>query len=81
MEQQIEELTLLLIHLTNWEEDVGTKKNPIKVLQSWTRYPFEVIKSLVDKDDLRGSYRAESVTLTEQGIKRAEQLRKKYLQR
>jgi len=79
MERQIEELTLLLVYLTSWEENTGTKKNPINVLRSWKSYPFEVINSLVDKDDLRGSYRAKSVMLTEQGIKHAEQLKYKYL--
>jgi hypothetical protein len=79
MDRQLEELTLLLIYLTGWEENVGTKKNPINVLRSWKGYPFDVIKSLVEKDDLRGSFRAKSVMLTEEGIKRAEQLKKKYL--
>ena len=79
MDRQLEELTLLLIYLTSWEENVGTKKNPINVLRSWKGYSFDVIKSLVEKDDLRGSFRAKSVMLTEQGIKRAGQLKKKYL--
>jgi hypothetical protein len=79
MEQQIEELTLLLMYLTSWEENVGTKENPIKVLRSWKGYPFETINALVDKDDLRGSFRAKSVMITEQGAQRAEQLKKKYM--
>jgi len=79
MEQQIEELTHLLIYLTSWEENLGTKKNPIKVLRSWKGYPFDVINSLIEKDGLRGSFRAKSVMLTEQGVKRAEQLKEKYL--
>ncbi|MBE0434112.1 hypothetical protein IBX73_11700, partial [candidate division WOR-3 bacterium] len=45
----------------------------------WKGYPFEIINALVDKDDLRGSSRAKSVMITEQGAKRAEQLKKKYL--
>jgi hypothetical protein len=79
MERQIEELTLLLVYLTSWEENVGTKKKQIKVLHSWKGYPFEVINTLVEKDDLRGSFHAKSVMLTEQGVKRAERLKKKYL--
>jgi len=79
MEQQIEDLTLLLMYLTSWEENVGTKKNPIKVRRSWKGYPFEVIHTLIEKGDLRGSFRAKSVMLTEQGVKRAEQLKKKFL--
>ncbi len=79
MEQQIEELTLLLIYLTSWEEDLGTKKNPIKVLRSWKGYPFDMISSLIERDDLSGSFRAKSVMLMEQGVTRAEQLKEKYL--
>ena len=79
MDQQVEEMTLLLMYLTSWEENVGTKKNPIKVLRSWKGYPFDAINMLIDKHDLRGSFRAKSAMLTEQGIKRAEQLKEKYL--
>jgi hypothetical protein len=79
MEQYIEDLTLLGMYLTSWEENVGTKDNPINVHRTWKGYPFEIINTLLGKDDVRGSFRAKSVMLTAQGIERAKQLEKQYL--
>jgi len=79
MIENIEELTLLLLYLTAWEEEI-TKG--IKVLRSWKGYPFEVLDALQEKGYIsQGKYksRSKSVILTESGIWQANQLKKKYL--
>lgn len=77
MEEKIEELTLLLLYLTSWKED--DLPVDMNVRRSWKGYPFEVLDELRNKDFLRGSKRSKSVYLTEDGMKEAEELLKKYL--
>jgi Mn-dependent DtxR family transcriptional regulator len=74
MDAQIEDLVLLLLYLTSWEEKV----KHIKIVRSWKGYPFEVLNALTEKDYIHGSKRAKSVYLTEQGIKQAKELVRKY---
>jgi len=74
MEEKIKELTLLLLYLTSWKED----DLPGEMRRSWKGYPFEVLNELSDKDLIRGSVRSKSAYLTEDGIKEAEELVKKY---
>ncbi|MCK4395455.1 hypothetical protein KAW96_02550 [candidate division WOR-3 bacterium] len=50
-----------------------------KVLRTWKGYPFEILDELTEKGYIRGSKRAKSVYLSEEGIKKAEELKKKYL--
>jgi hypothetical protein len=84
-EEVIADLTLLLMYLTSWEEEIkspGRDKKPAvlaKIRRTWKGYPFETINMLVDHEYLRGSFRAKSVILTEKGIARADDLKKKYL--
>jgi len=75
MEEKIKELTLLLIYLTSWKEN----DLPGEMRRSWKGYPFDILNELTDEDVLRGSVRSKSVYLTEDGIKKAEELMKKYL--
>ena len=70
----VNELTLLLIYLTSWEEDGGLKK----LLRSWKGYRFEALNELTDKGYLFDNKGAKSVYLTEEGIRFAEQLKRKY---
>ncbi|MBN2619875.1 transposase [candidate division WOR-3 bacterium] len=79
MEEQIEELTLLLMFLTSWQENMGNKQNPLIVNRTWKGYDFDIINTLVEKDEIRGSVRSKSVILTPQGMNRARALKKKYL--
>lgn len=74
-QQQIEELTLLLLYLTSWDE--SKKDDPIPLIRSWKGYDFNVINSLADKGLIFGSKRAKSVYFTEKGIKLAEEIKKK----
>ena len=84
-ERMIEELVILLLYLTGWEEKVDTfdmeEKRVIKekVIRSWKGYPFDTLNSLSEKGYITDSRRAKSVYLTEEGAKKAEELKKKYL--
>ncbi|MCJ7790354.1 MAG: DUF6429 family protein [Candidatus Atribacteria bacterium] len=75
MVQTIEEMTLLLIYLTSWQEDVGFKK----VQRSWKGYPFEVLDELNQEGYIDSSKRAKSVYLIEEGLGKAKELMKKYI--
>lgn len=77
IEQTIEELTLLLLYLTSWKEEVI--RGEIAVYRAWKGYPFETLNALETKGLINQSRRAKSVTLTEEGIRRAEELKGKYL--
>ena len=84
-DKTIEELVLLLMYLTSWEEKIkgldAEKKKVVlaEIRRAWKGYPFDAINMLIDKDYLRGSFRAKSVTFTDEGMKKAEELKKKYL--
>jgi len=75
MDKTIKELTLLLIYLTSWQEDVGFTK----VQRSWKGYPFEVLDELNEEGYIDGSKHAKSVYLTEEGLSKAKELMKKYI--
>lgn len=82
LEQQIEELTLLMLYLTHWVEK--DRFNPEGVPRSWKGYPFDVLNKLVDKGYLVGVKHpgsSKSVVLTDEGIARAKELEKKYLKK
>ena len=85
MNERIEELTLLLMYLTSWNEenlfydengnlDKGVTKN------AWKGYSFDAINKLTDKGYLYPTkYKNKSVTLTKEGEKLAESLMGKYI--
>ncbi|CAA7599988.1 Winged helix-turn-helix DNA-binding domain protein [Acididesulfobacillus acetoxydans] len=75
MDEIVKELTLLLMYLTSWKEDVGFAQ----ARRTWKGYPFETINKLTDEELISGSQRSKSVYLTDEGVKLAEQLGKKYL--
>jgi Mn-dependent DtxR family transcriptional regulator len=75
MDKTIKELTLLLIYLTSWQEDVGLTK----VQRSWKGYPFEVLDELNEEGYIDGSKHAKSVYLTEEGLSKVKELMKKYI--
>ena len=69
-----EELTLLLLSLTGWEE----KGLDYPILHSWKGYPFEILNELEQKGLIAQGRRSKSVYLTEDGKKLAENLSNKY---
>jgi Mn-dependent DtxR family transcriptional regulator len=85
MDKNIEELTLLLMYLTSWEED-GYIENDnhnieeAKLKKTWKGYSFDAINNLTDKGYLfPENYRNKSVTLTKKGEELATKLIEKYI--
>ncbi|WP_312475095.1 DUF6429 family protein [Neobacillus sp.] len=74
MKDQIDELTLLLLHLTSFTEDYGLGD----AQRSWKGYPFESLNELSENEYIRSSKQSKSVYLTEKGIEQAKKLMKKY---
>lgn len=85
VEKNIEELTLLLIYLTSWEEenlyyDENDNLNKDVFKNSWKGYSFDAINELTDKGYLFPSkHKNKSVILTKKGEKLAKELMEKYL--
>lgn len=75
MNQQIEELTLLLLYLTSWEEEIGSGT----AHRAWKGFRFEVLDALEEAGYLSQSKRAKSVGLTEAGLEQAQALATRYL--
>jgi DNA-binding PadR family transcriptional regulator len=77
MEDQIvEDLTLLLLHLTSWEERIHKE---LTIHRAWKGFRFEALDALEEAGYLNQSRGAKSVTLTEAGIERARALAARYL--
>lgn len=74
MDDEIRELSLLLLYLTSWKED----EFYVEMQRSWKRYPFDILDTLNEAGFIKDSKRAKSVYLTEQGIEEAKKLAKKY---
>lgn len=85
MGNSIEELTLLLMYLTSWEEDgyVADENNmpkEAKIKTCWKGYDFDIINKLTDEKYLYYSgYKNKSVSITPEGEELAKQLIDKYL--
>jgi hypothetical protein len=76
-EQQIEELTLLMLYLNGWTEKITGE-----VIRSWKGYPFDALDSLTESGYLYNQKhpgRSKSVYLTDEGAARAKELERKYL--
>lgn len=76
MEEQIKELTLLLLYLTSWKE-----KDPYgdECMRAWKGYDFDILNKLQDENLIGGSsYKAKSTYLTDSGVKKANELMDKY---
>lgn len=75
-DQIIEDLTLLLLHLTSWEERVY---QDLTIQRAWKGFRFEALDALEEAGYLSQSRGAKSVTLTQAGIERARALVARYL--
>ncbi len=78
MDDKIKELNLLLLYLAGWEED-STKEPGKKVYRSWKGYLFEVLNELQDDEMIYQFKNGKSVIILDEGIKKAEKLKEKYL--
>ena len=75
-DQTLEDLTLLLIYLSSWEEKVY---GDLTVHRAWKGYLFEVLDALEEAGYLSQTRRAKSVTLTEAGLEHARALAARIL--
>ena len=76
MDQVIEELTLLLLYLTSWEEKAF---GDTTIRRAWKGFRFEDLDALAEAGYIDQSRRAKSVTLTAAGVERAQALAAKYI--
>jgi DNA-binding PadR family transcriptional regulator len=78
MTEKIMELNLLLLFLSGWEED--SRQNPgKKIYRAWNGYLFEVLNALEEKELITQFRNGKSVIITPEGIKKAEELKQKYI--
>ncbi|KQL39219.1 transposase [Bacillus sp. FJAT-25509] len=75
MHEQIDELTLLLLYLTSFEEKIELGET---TLRSWKGYPFDTLNKLANNNLIFFSNRAKSVYITEDGIELANKSLQKY---
>ena len=74
-EQNLEDLTLLLIYLTSWKEKVIPD---FYIQRAWKGYDFGILDNLVEKEYITSSRRAKSVHLTDEGIEEAKAILKRF---
>lgn len=77
MEKKIQELCLLLMYLTGWEEDSRQKPGE-KIFRAWKGYLFEVLNRLADDKLIVQFANTKSVTLTETGKQKAQHLKELF---
>ena len=74
-EALLEELTLLVIYLSSWEEELAPD---LTVRQAWKGYLFEVLDVLEEQGYISQTRRAKSLALTEKGVLKAREIRERY---
>lgn len=75
--QTIQDLTLLLLYLTSWEERVF---DDFSIQRAWKGFRFEALDALEEAGYINQTRRAKSVTLTGEGIEQARALVTRYLE-
>jgi hypothetical protein len=74
-EALLEALTLLVIYLSSWKETLAPD---LTVCRAWKGYLFEVLNALEEKGYISQTRRAKSLTPTEAGVERAEEIEDRY---
>jgi hypothetical protein len=72
----LEDLTLLLLCAQSWREKIGES---LYLSRSWKGYDFNVLDRLAGKGYISSSHGAKSVILTDDGLKRGEELKRRLL--
>ena len=75
----VKELTLVLISLTGWEEEKRDAPGK-KVFRAWKGYRFEHLAELQEQRLIRQVPGGKSLILLDEGKKKAELLKEKYLE-
>ena len=68
-------MTLLLIYLCSWEEH---PLPDVTIRRAWKGYLFEMLDALEERGYISQTRRAKSVTLTEEGVRRAQEIEAHY---
>jgi hypothetical protein len=76
VDETLKGLSLLLIYLTSWEEDKRNAPGK-KVTRAWKGYRFEVLDELQQGRLISQVPGGKSLTITDEGIKKAKELKKK----
>lgn len=76
--EDIEDLALLLLHESSWDENPKKKYGEKPILRSWKNIRFEILDSLSERGLISDSKRCKSVCLTEDGVRKAEEIKKKF---
>jgi hypothetical protein len=77
-EKTKQDLTLLLIYLTGWEEDKRNSPGE-KVFRAWKGYKFEILDEIQNQQLIFQIPGGKSLILTDKGKQKAEELRRQYL--
>ena len=77
-EKTLQELTLLLISLTGWEEDKRNSPGK-KVFRAWKGYRFEILAEIQKQQLIYQIPGGKSLILTDEGKQKALELKEKYL--
>ena len=72
----VENMTLYLLYVQSWQQKVTES---ISIARSWKGYDFDVLDRLKEKEYISGSKGAKSVFLTDEGVKKGEEIRRKLL--
>lgn len=76
-EEAMKELTLMLLYLSRFTRE--EKFEEASEFYAWKGFDFDVLNQLsVEEYIIQGSYRSKSVTITGDGIEKAEELLSKY---
>ena len=76
-EEAMKELTLILLYLSRFTR--GEKFEEASEFYAWKGFDFDVLNQLsVEEYIIQGSYRSKSVTITDTGLEKAEELLSKY---
>ena len=72
--KKINDLSLLLLHLTGWEEN-DRQNEGLKIERSWKGYLFECLNTLEEEKMIRQFQNTKSVIVTHEGRVKAEKLK------
>ena len=77
MDEKLKELSLLLLYLAGWEEEVKDKPGE-KLYKSWTGYLFDVLNALEDEKLIQQFYQKRALLVLPAGLEKAKELQGKY---
>jgi len=77
-EENMGDLALVLLYLSCWDENPKREYSKEPILRAWKNIRFEILDKLSEKELISDSKGKKSVYLTKEGVKKAEELKKKF---